>query len=316
MTKRKIYFRADASATIGYGHFVRTLALADMLKDNFDCTFYTTSPSPYQVGEIGKVCDYVVLHEDSKFEVFLDCLSGNEIVVLDNYFFTTEYQERIKATGCKLVCIDDMHNRHYVSDIVINHGLTDYSLFDRESYTELCLGMDYALLRKPFLLNHTIAKEPGSWFVSFGGTDYDNLTLKYVSILEKDPTVRNITVVIGDAYAHGSTLEKVKKARVMRNLSALQMCNEMSRSEYAVLPSSSVCIEALSCKCKIACGYFVDNQYEFYQQLKSSSAIFPIGRLQDYDSSAFVEEMVNFQGSLQHNFATIPHRYIELFNRL
>ena len=32
---QKIYFRADASATIGYGHFIRTLALADMLKDDF-----------------------------------------------------------------------------------------------------------------------------------------------------------------------------------------------------------------------------------------------------------------------------------------
>ena len=37
---QKIYFRADASATIGYGHFIRTLALADMLKDDFDCTFF------------------------------------------------------------------------------------------------------------------------------------------------------------------------------------------------------------------------------------------------------------------------------------
>lgn len=31
---KKVYFRADASNVIGYGHFVRTLALADMLKDN------------------------------------------------------------------------------------------------------------------------------------------------------------------------------------------------------------------------------------------------------------------------------------------
>ena len=28
---KKIYFRADASAQIGYGHFIRTLAIADML---------------------------------------------------------------------------------------------------------------------------------------------------------------------------------------------------------------------------------------------------------------------------------------------
>ncbi len=31
-----IYFRADANAQIGYGHFIRTLALADLL-----CNSYT-----------------------------------------------------------------------------------------------------------------------------------------------------------------------------------------------------------------------------------------------------------------------------------
>ena len=33
---QKIYFRADAGAEIGYGHFIRSLSLADMLKDDFD----------------------------------------------------------------------------------------------------------------------------------------------------------------------------------------------------------------------------------------------------------------------------------------
>lgn len=42
---KKIYFRADASAQIGYGHFIRTLAIADMLKSEFDCTFFTVSPT-------------------------------------------------------------------------------------------------------------------------------------------------------------------------------------------------------------------------------------------------------------------------------
>ena len=51
---KKIYFRADASAQIGYGHFIRTLAIADMLKSEFDCTFFTVSPTEYQVGEMTK----------------------------------------------------------------------------------------------------------------------------------------------------------------------------------------------------------------------------------------------------------------------
>lgn len=119
MTRRKIFFRADAGAQIGYGHFIRTLALADMLRDDFDCTFFTQSPSEYQQREAEEVCPLVALpSDDSKFEEFIDCLKGEEFVVLDNYFYTSEYQKQIKEKGCKLVCIDDMHDKHYYADVV------------------------------------------------------------------------------------------------------------------------------------------------------------------------------------------------------
>ena len=86
---QKIYFRADASATIGYGHFIRTLALADMLKDDFDCTFFTCHPTSYQVSEMEKVCPFIPLQEETHSADFLSHLQGDEIVVLDNYFFTS-----------------------------------------------------------------------------------------------------------------------------------------------------------------------------------------------------------------------------------
>ena len=37
--RRRLFFRADAGPGIGYGHFVRSLALASMLKDCFECRF-------------------------------------------------------------------------------------------------------------------------------------------------------------------------------------------------------------------------------------------------------------------------------------
>ena len=79
---QKIYLRADASAAIGYGHFIRTLALADMLKDDFDCTFFTCHPTPYQVSEMEKVCPFIPLQEESHYDEFLSLLQGDEIVVL------------------------------------------------------------------------------------------------------------------------------------------------------------------------------------------------------------------------------------------
>ncbi|MBR2165902.1 MAG: UDP-2,4-diacetamido-2,4,6-trideoxy-beta-L-altropyranose hydrolase, partial [Paludibacteraceae bacterium] len=163
-SKRKIYFRADAGPEIGYGHYIRILALADMLKQDFDCTMFTQTPTDYQLRECETVCPIVALpKDDSKFDTFLDYLRGDEIVVLDNYFYTTDYQRAIRAKGCQLVCIDDMHDKHYVADAVINHGCLDKSLFDVEPYTRLCLGMDYALLRRPFRNPKTCDRVPNSY---------------------------------------------------------------------------------------------------------------------------------------------------------
>lgn len=59
---RKIFFRADASREIGYGHFIRSLALANMLKSDFECSFHTQCPSQYQIQEAanGENPEYVV----------------------------------------------------------------------------------------------------------------------------------------------------------------------------------------------------------------------------------------------------------------
>ena len=262
MTRRKIYFRADASATIGYGHFIRTLALADMLKDDFDCTFFTASPSSYQIEEMSKVCNHIVLNEESKLEDFISFLTGDEIVFLDNYFFTTEYQRIIKNKGCKLVCVDDMHDRHYVADVVINHGFADPQQFSKEKYTKLALGCEYALLRKPFLTHSKSEKNKGEWVVCFGGSDAHDLTSKVVKFLSKREDVTQIHAIVRDAYKHRDILKQLNKVIIHSRLSAEEMAALYRASEYVVCSASSVCYEALACQCTIYAGYYVDNQKE------------------------------------------------------
>ena len=88
-------------------------------------------------------------------------------------YYATEYQQQIKDKGCKLVCIDDIHDKHYVADVVINHapGL-DKNNFSVEPYTKLCLGLDYVLLRKPFLEKPIAANKEIKYnkvFICFGG---------------------------------------------------------------------------------------------------------------------------------------------------
>lgn len=312
---KKIYFRADAGAAIGYGHFIRTLALADMLKADFACTFFTCHPTAYQIGEMEKVCPYVALQEETHFDDFLSRLHGDEIVVLDNYFFTTDYQRAIKDKGCRLVCVDDMHDKHYVADVVINHVLTDVSLFDVELYTRLCLGLKWALLRKPFLMSQfSKEKESGHWLVAFGGTDTYNLTEKYVRILERRKDVNRVSVVVGDAYkCHGFSVGNTGNLMIYKNLSAERMAALMWNCEYAVLPCSGICIEALSQGCKVFAGYFVDNQIGIYNEFSLLGLICPLGNLLTCEEIPVGNSFLN---EWSDGFVTVRTNYLKLFHSL
>lgn len=322
MLKRKIFFRADAGATIGYGHFIRTLALADMLKDDFDCTFFTQSPSAYQQREADKVCPLIALpSDDSKFNKFLEYLKGDEIVVLDNYFYTTEYQKQIKEKGCKLVCIDDMHDKHFVADVIINHGVTSEDQYSKEFYSKLCHGFEWLLLRAPFL--HNIEQPPTAdrsikVVFAFGASDMYNLSTKVANILEL-AKIKSIGI-IGDGFK--GDMADYSFVEFKKNISAQEVADIFASSEYAILPASTMCLEAISCGCKLLMGYFVDNQKEFSDYMGTNGYTYNIG---DMTISRFETTIYNIakkitEGCLSLPFTSFPNgtksRYINLFSSL
>ena len=312
---QKIFFRADAGQEIGYGHFIRTLALAHILKNDFDCSFYTSEPTEYQVREMKKVCKFVALKEETKFEDFLSCLSGSEIVVLDNYFYTTNYQIKIKEKGCKLVCIDDLHDKHFVADAVINYtpGISE-KWYEKERYTKLYLGLDYVLLRKPFIEANFLNERNNNLIVNFGGTDPFNTTDNIVSKLCQIRNPYNIIAILGN-NAYLST-ENRRKVQVFTNLSAEQMANLFDASIAAILCSSTVCIEALSRGVKVIAGYDVDNQLQMYEKLKEGNYIIPIGDL----SKIGIKELSTALNSINSfiprslSFIGISERFLSIFN--
>lgn len=265
MSKRKVYLKADASSEIGYGHFIRTLALADMLKEDFDCTFFTSDPNDYQRGEVEKVCKLQALAFNTVQEDFLNFLSGEEIVVLDNYYYSSLYQKTIKDKGCKLVCIDDIHDKHFFADIVINHApgsnASDYSC---ESYTKLLLGPSYLLLRKPFfdvIDNHIVPVEDCT-FICFGGSDENNLTLRACKVIRNIDN-RKIVVVVGGGYLFYDELNTYSMdsdIEIYRNVNAGTMASLMKSSTMAIVPASCTFLEACCSRIPIITGYDIDNQ--------------------------------------------------------
>ncbi len=323
---QKILFRADAGAGIGYGHFIRTLALADMLKDDFDCVFYTSEPTPYQVDQLKTVCKYFSLEDKNKFHQFLDCLKGDEIVVLDNYFFTTDYQTRIKSRGCKLVCIDDIPDKHYVADLVINQSINiipeDYSC---EPYTQFALGLGYSLLRKPFFdackkreeKHPLIVKDNLNVVIAFGGSDYLDLTSKVITSIMDISFVQCISAIVGDSYSTNQMVEN-PKVHYKKNLSAQEIADIFSLSDVAILPASTMMNEALACGSDIIGGYYVDNQKNDYYAFMLSNMILGVGDFTDNDAMDRVRKGILRVAGRDGNVISTrtPHRFVELFKSM
>ncbi len=323
---KKIFFRADAGQHIGYGHFIRTLALADMLKSDFDCTFFTQLPTEYQKNEIAQVCKCVELpDENSKFELFINALSGNEIVVLDNYFFTTDYQKSIKAKGCKLICIDDLHDKHYVADIVINHGQNNPNLFNVEPYTELCLGLDWALLRKPFLeaarnaIHRKYSDTIEKIVICFGGSDMHHLTEKVIQSTIQIHGVQKIDVIIGGNFSAFSLFTD-SRITFHQNISGQQIATLFFNCDLAIVSASTVSIEALACGAQTAAGWYVNNQKDIYDMITTSYKVIGLGNL--IHDFPLIQNYINTHTISKHEhvyydeFQHIPLRYRKLINAL
>ncbi|MBQ8720811.1 MAG: UDP-2,4-diacetamido-2,4,6-trideoxy-beta-L-altropyranose hydrolase [Paludibacteraceae bacterium] len=281
---KKIYFRADADSQIGYGHFIRSLALADMLKDDFDCVFFTKLPTNYQQEEVAKVCKLVELPDnDDRFDLFIDMLCGDEIVVLDNYFYTIDYQCKIKAKGCKLVCIDDFQDKAISCDLLINTSVAELTDLPLVNATNKLLGLKWSLLRKEFrqnncLLSRTLKRA----MICFGGADILNLTQKAISVVAGISDVRYIDVVVGGAKNKEDYLLD-DRIFVYQGLSALEMSDLLCKSDFCIVSTSGIALEAVALGCKVFSGYYVDNQLNLYNNLLLNNYIYGLGDLRIND---------------------------------
>jgi spore coat polysaccharide biosynthesis predicted glycosyltransferase SpsG len=322
--KKKVYFRADADKTIGFGHFIRSLALADILKMDFDCTFFTQMPTKYQKAEVEKVCKLVELPADeTKFEQFLDFLQGDEIIVLDNYFFSSEYQKRIKDKGCKLICLGT-NDRHYYADILFNYAENDASIFSVEPYTQLKLGIDWAILRDAFRNIHEqqTAKKQRSIVICFGGTDQFYLTEKCVDIIEYLSTHEEIHLIAVDSF--GKERIKLLERRGVKchvNATAEQIVEVFSSACCLISSASTITQEALACQVPVICGYYVDNQKKMYNYLVNNNLVLGMSDWLSPDMQDKLLKYINnldiYKENLQKkSFKNLEDRYLLLFKNL
>ena len=182
-----------------------------------------------------------------------------------------------------LACIDDLHDKHFLADLVINHSpRVKESDYKKEAYTNLAIGLDYALLRKSFVDYKRSAEKARNniknIFVSFGGADPSDFSFKTVNSLLKIDFIENINVLVGAAY-RGNSIFKIKnsKINIYRNISENEVFNLMKNLDLAIVPASTTSIELASLNIPMLLGYYIENQKGIYKGFIEKNGAIPLG---------------------------------------
>jgi UDP-2,4-diacetamido-2,4,6-trideoxy-beta-L-altropyranose hydrolase len=285
----RLVLRADGNSQIGLGHVMRLLALAELLRADFaEITFLIKAPD---------AAIHLLLHQASIALVNLpgyaplaeaaalaDLLRPTDVLVLDGYGFTYDYQTTVRSFVAHLVCLDDLHAFPFAADLVLNPaGGVQAAQYDlRQPGARLLAGPAYAPLRAHFQYSPDTPPAPPSYvLLCLGGADPRQLTRATAAELLALPDVVHVHAVVGSAYAAWEVLRawadtQGPRLTLHQALLASQLAALMRQCGAAVLSPSTISYEY----CAAGGGLLLtlptaDNQHDLDHFLRAAGLALP-----------------------------------------
>jgi UDP-2,4-diacetamido-2,4,6-trideoxy-beta-L-altropyranose hydrolase len=290
---KNLIMRADANATIGTGHVMRCLALAQACQDKGASVAFAAVEIPQQIEK--RLCaegfrvEYIEATagslQDSQLLTDLASGLGADWVVLDGYCFGEAYQSAVKRSGSRVLVIDD-HGRNgaYCADIILDQNLTavqgEYA--KRTSSTRLLLGSRYAMLRREFRAargrSETFEPIAKKLLISLGGSDPENGAVKAITALSQCLSQLETTVVVGPTNPFLNDLCELAKALpVQLALDPANLPELMESSEMAIIAGGSTLWELLYVGCAVLSYSRNDVQADVLSRLEELGAVRNLG---------------------------------------
>lgn len=242
----KISFRVDASATVGTGHVMRCLTLADELsRRGAQCTLISrhlpaflqelAESKQHTVRLIGSGCTpepidelphahFLGTSQAQDAEQTLAVLEElrPDWVILDHYALDSRWETEIQSATKHILVIDDLADRDHRCDLLVDQniyqGMRTRYRGRISTTTKTLLGVKYAMLRPEFKearqQAHARRGNIRRLFVFFGGMDSANFTLPVLNALcaLKLPDLE-VDVVIGAEHPTRDAIESLCQAQ-------------------------------------------------------------------------------------------------------
>lgn len=269
-----ILFRADGNKTIGSGHIMRCLSIADAMRDiGLESAFVTADKSMSEILE-SRGYGNIVLHADYRNtdDELITLFEQKEFaeadgIVVDSYFATDNYLKALSQKK-RTVCIDD-YLRIRPVEAIINYNVyaetKEYRTEGDIDIPKLILGPSFAPLRSMFqnISPITIKDKAEKILFLAGGSDPEHAAIKFVCELKNHEDDFNYTIVVGSLCGDYEDIKEMADAsegriNVLRNVA--DMNRLMLDSDIAISAAGSTLYELCVCGVPTVNYVLADNQ--------------------------------------------------------
>jgi UDP-2,4-diacetamido-2,4,6-trideoxy-beta-L-altropyranose hydrolase len=293
----KVAFRVDASLSVGTGHVMRCLTLADELRRRGAEIHFLCRDEPGNlIALIGSRSHQTatLAPDRDDAEQCATHLSGMrpDWIVVDHYGLGKKWECAIRPYADAIFVIDDLANRAHDCDLLLDQNLyegveTRYAALVPNHCRQL-IGPKFALLRPEFAeARSTLSRRTGAIskvLVNFGGADTTNETARILGLLHDSlPFSVEIDAVLGPANPHA---DRIKSAnfpgrQVTVHIGTDRMAALMSKADAFVGAGGSTTWERLCLGLPSLVIAAAENQVPTAQYLGKLGAIDYIGRAAD-----------------------------------
>lgn len=307
-----VLFRVDASATIGYGHVMRCLTLAEALRERGHSSVFVCRKHPghlcdtigdrgFAVARLGAAPDH---HEDSAQTAAM--INSGAVhadwLVTDHYGISGEWHSALRGSVGHILAIDDLANRSLDCDVLLDQnlvaGMSTRYVGKVPAACRLLIGPQYALLQREYAELHMQARPRTGpvrrVLIFFSGADPGNLTGRTVAaFLRLERRDVHVDVVVAASNAHADAVRAITASHpnIHLHVSLPTLAPLMVAADLAVGGSGATSWERLCLALPALVVTMADNQREVAAELHERRLIRWLGDSNQVDDAAIEQEL-------------------------
>ena len=319
-----VLFRADGNSSIGLGHVMRCLSIADAFKKTGEsCLFITADNKLHKTikdrGHKNLVLDSEYDHMEDELDKIKQTIAARDVDILfvDSYYVTERYlRELWKYCASKnvvLVYIDDVLAFPYPCDALLNYNIYakeyDYrSLYKDYALPTLMIGTKFTPQREEFqgLSDRIVKEDAKEIFVSTGGADSEHIGLEIIKtiISHYDWDDYNFHLVVGMMNSDKDEIESLSEGRdnIILYKRVKKMSELMQFCDVAVSAAGSTLYELCSTQTPTITYILADNQISGAEGFENAGVLHCAGDIRNIGASTLAENMIKDAIELCKNY--------------